>query len=312
MNDFEKMVEVYSETGGEPDAFKNVDAAHLVVSENRVVGAHLVPGLDMDVEEMTDGIRAFIVITRGSRIVKPVHLCFGVLPEQGLQKIDMQVRVEDGAAVSLKAHCTFPNAVKVRHMMDAEIVLGDRAEYRYEETHFHGTNGGVEVVPRSKIILGEHSLFTTLFSLTAGRAGVIDMDYDTELGAHSAVEMIARVNGSADDSIKIREAGVLKGERSRGVLKTRVALSGSATAEVYSELIALGAKSRGHVDCTEIIREDARAKAVPVVDVRHPEAQVTHEAAIGGVNLTQLETLMARGLDEEEATEVIVQGMLRG
>ena len=77
-------------------------------------------------------------------------------------------------------------------------------------------------------------------------------------------------------------------------------------------MIALAAKSRGHVDCTVIIMENARAKAVPVVDVRHPEAQVTHEAAIGGVNRTQLETLMARGLDEEEATEMIVQGLLQG
>ncbi|MFW6271396.1 MAG: SufD family Fe-S cluster assembly protein, partial [Bacillota bacterium] len=35
-----------------------------------------------------------------------------------------------------------------------------------------------------------------------------------------------------------------------------------------------------------------------------------HEAAIGSVDNSQLQTLMARGLDEEEASEVIIQGML--
>jgi len=66
----------------------------------------------------------------------------------------------------------------------------------------------------------------------------------------------------------------------------------------------------GHVDCTEIIKDQAVARAIPIVDVRHPEAKVTHEAAIGSVDSTQLQTLMAHGLDEEEASDVIIQGLL--
>jgi len=37
---------------------------------------------------------------------------------------------------------------------------------------------------------------------------------------------------------------------------------------------------------------------------------VTHEAAIGSVNKKELETLMARGLDEDSAVDVIIRGML--
>ncbi len=50
----------------------------------------------------------------------------------------------------------------------------------------------------------------------------------------------------------------------------------------------------------------------PIVDVRHPQAKVTHEAAIGSVDSSQLQTLMARGLDEKKAAETIIQGMLNG
>jgi hypothetical protein len=46
------------------------------------------------------------------------------------------------------------------------------------------------------------------------------------------------------------------------------------------------------------------------VRVSDPRAQVTHEAAIGTVNRKELETLMARGLDEEAAVDTIVRGML--
>ena len=38
---------------------------------------------------------------------------------------------------------------------------------------------------------------------------------------------------------------------------------------------------------------------------------VTHEAAIGSIDRKQTETLMAKGLDEDEAVDVIVRGILK-
>jgi hypothetical protein len=37
---------------------------------------------------------------------------------------------------------------------------------------------------------------------------------------------------------------------------------------------------------------------------------VTHEAAIGSVDSKQLQTLMSRGLTEEKAVDLIIQGLL--
>ena len=48
---------------------------------------------------------------------------------------------------------------------------------------------------------------------------------------------------------------------------------------------------------------------MPIVEVKI-SAHVTHEASIGSVDLKQLETLMSRGLSEEQATELIIQGLL--
>jgi Fe-S cluster assembly scaffold protein SufB len=45
--------------------------------------------------------------------------------------------------------------------------------------------------------------------------------------------------------------------------------------------------------------------------VRDDQAQVTHEAAIGTVNRKELESLLARGLDEDEAVDLIIRGMIR-
>jgi len=94
------------------------------------------------------------------------------------------------------------------------------------------------------------------------------------------------------------------------VLASRVAVRDNAKAEIFNKLIAMGDYSRGHVDCKEIIKDNGQASAVPIVEVRNATAHVTHEASIGSVDKKQLETLMSRGLNEEEATELIIQGLL--
>jgi len=308
--DYEMMLEAYGQAGEQTEVFKSSDIAHLVIHENRVVGANLVPGLKVEPEELDDGVSAKVVVEEGAVIEKRVHMCFGVLPEEGLQRILLDVDVRDGGQVDILAHCLFPNAVDITHLMDANIRVGEGATYRYFEQHVHGESGGTNVVPNAKVELAKNARFETEFELLEGRVGEIDIEYETECAAGSSLRMLARIAGRADDRINIREIGHLVGEDARGVLISRVALKDRAQADIYNELTATAPKARGHVDCKEIVRDQAQARATPIVDVRHPLAHVTHEAAIGSVDSKQLQTLMARGMDEESAVETIIQGLL--
>jgi Fe-S cluster assembly scaffold protein SufB len=302
--------ELYDSFGMDYRSAFDGDFAHVEIHQNKVIGVHLVPGLEVETEERPDGIEAQILVKAGARIEKPVHMCFGMLPRRGRQRIVLRTRVEEQAGASILAHCTFPNAVEVEHSMEAETVLGRDAEYSYFERHVHGREGGVLVVPKAKVHLEEGARFRTEFELVRGRVGRIDIDYETTCLARSVMEMTARISGSGDDEIKIREIGHLVGEGARGVLTSYVALRDEARAEIFNKLTAEAAHARGHVDCKEVVQDSARANAVPVVEVSHPKAHITHEAAIGSVDSTQLQTLMARGLTEDEATDLIVQGLL--
>lgn len=286
------------------------DTAHIEIHGNKVLGKHTVPGLEVDAEEREDGIAVTIRLAAGVDIGKPVYLCFGVLPEQGLQKIEMDVRFGEGARAELIAHCSFPNARDVTHLMDATIVLEKNAHYRYFERHVHSPEGGIHVVPKAKVFAGEGARFSTEFELIKGRVGSIDIDYEVECAAHATMELISRISGRGDDRIKVREAGHLAGEHSRGLLATHIAVREDATAEIYNDLRASAAYATGHVDCNEIVQDRASAMAVPIVKVEHPKAHVTHEAAIGSVDSKQLQTLMSRGVCEEDAVEMIIQGII--
>ena len=311
MRDYQLMLDAYAQAGGTPQVFKDSKIAHLVVHKNKVIGEHLVKGLILEPKETASGVDINLKVEKGIKIENPVHLCFGVLPKEGMQEINIKAKIEDGAGVKLLAHCVFPNAMKVVHKMNAEIEIGDNAYYEYNEVHFHGETGGIEVIPRANIRVGKNSSLVTNFSLLKGRVGIFNLDYQAEILDNSVLEMTVRIYGSGNDRIKIREAGRLCGKSSRGLIKSRIAVKDNAQSEIINELIATAPDARGHVDCIEVIQGNAQAKAIPIVNVTNEFARVTHEAAIGRVDKKQVETLMARGLDEEKAVDLVISGMLK-
>lgn len=301
---------LYSHTGRNPHELDDPNVAHLIINANHVIGMHSVPGLDVQVDELDDGVKAVLTLAEGTHVAKPVHLCFGMTPEKGIQRIIMDVTIEPRAKISLLAHCVFPFAIDVQHIMDARIRVGQGAEYRYFEKHVHSRAGGVQVYPKAVVEVGPDALFQTEFELIQGRVGLIDIDYDATCEAGSLLDMSARISGRGDDRIKISETARLVGEKARGVLTSKIAVRDNARAEVHNKLIATASYARGHVDCNEIVQDNGVATAIPIVDVRNPKAHVTHEAAIGSVDNKQLETLMSRGLSEDDAVEIIINGLL--
>jgi len=194
--------------------------------------------------------------------------------------------------------------------MDANIKIGKGASYTYLEKHIHSPFGGVNVLPRAKATLEKGARFRTDFELLKGKVGKINIDYEVTCKENSVLEMNAKINGRGEDRIKINETGYLVGERVRGLLTSRIAVRENAKAEVYNKFIVSVPFATGHVDCKEIVQYNGIATAVPIVEVNHPKAHITHEAALGNVDSKQLETLISRGLSEDEAVELIIAGML--
>ncbi len=141
----------------------------------------------------------------------------------------------------------------------------------------------------------------------------VRVDCFAELNKDAVVELNAKIYGKEQDRIVVKESISLNGENARGLAKSRIVASDHCTSEVIGEAVGNAPNARGHVDCIEIIRgKDARASAVPRLRVVDEQAKLTHEAAIGSVDKKQVDTLMARGLTEDRAVDVVVKGMLGG
>ena len=128
-------------------AMQDSNTARLVINKDRILDTNVVPGLIVDAKEIKDGVDINITLREDTIVENPVHLCFGVTHKKAIQKIIMNVSIGQNSRISVFAHCVFPNAVDVRHIMDAKIKVGKGAKYSYLEKHIHSEEGGITVIP---------------------------------------------------------------------------------------------------------------------------------------------------------------------
>jgi Fe-S cluster assembly scaffold protein SufB len=77
-------------------------------------------------------------------------------------------------------------------------------------------------------------------------------------------------------------------------------------------LLGLVPEVKAHLECRGLILSpNGIIYAVPELEGRVAGVEMSHEAAVGRIAAEEIEYLMARGLDEEEAVSTIVRGFLR-
>ena len=313
-DEYKTLVDIAGRTAGgsHGSLLGQDDAVYVVVHANKVLAHHELPGVSIEATELPDGIEAHISVADGTVLPKPVHLCFGHLGSEGRQTIQSKIHIGKGARAVFLAHCIFPNALEFLHAMEGEIVVDEGGDFSYNEVHVHGPDGKITVRPVSRVVLERGAIYRGDFTLVEGRVGDLDIRIDVDArGARSRVEITSKVYGKDDDQCQVQDVVRLSGEGSTALIKARVVLRDRSEGRFLGLIEGGAAGARGHVDCTEIVQGVARAEASPVVRVTHPDAELTHEAAIGRIADDKIEGLMAKGLDEEHAIDAIVSGLLR-
>ncbi len=310
MAELAALYRAFAQIGEDPARILTPDSAFVVAYGHDVLGLQSIEGVILVPRRTDAGIELNATVLEGRQIATPVHLCFGLFERVGVQNVRLHVTLQPQSRATFWSHCLFTQVENARHAMTATVDIQRGASLTYNEVHYHGVSGGIEVLPRAQVAVGPQARYVADFTLVHGLVGRLAIDYDVQVAEDGVAELTSKVYGRAADAIRIREAVSLDGANARGLVKTRVALDENASAEIIGATYGNAAGARGHVDCLEIVRGNARAAAVPEVRVTHPQAKVTHEAAIGRVDQKQLEALMARGLAPEEAVDRIILGML--
>ena len=68
---------------------------------------------------------------------------------------------------------------------------------------------------------------------------------------------------------------------------------------------------KAHLECRGLILGNKGVNiAIPELEARVPDVEMTHEASLGKIARDQVEYIMSRGLSEDEAVGMIVRGFL--
>jgi len=287
--------------------------AKLLLDFNKISGIDQVEGIILKGREIENGIVADIIIKEGTHHEEPIHLCFGVNKQTGTQEIFPRIICEDNASVKIQAHCSFPKADGLIHKMFGHFYIGKNCNFEYSETHYHGEKSGALVAPVAYMYVGENSIFENNFTLTKGTPGKVKIMIDIYAMKNSVIRSSLKAFGkSKKDSIRIRDSVFLEGEKARSVIKMKAAARDGGEVLMYGVTEGNAPYCNGHVECNEIVLgKGSICRARPFIRATDPTSSVSHEASLGRFPQKWLDELRAKGLTESEATDVLIQAMLR-
>jgi Fe-S cluster assembly scaffold protein SufB len=175
VKEYEALLGAYGRAGGNLDALKNREVGNLVIHENKVLSVNEAEGIRVETRETENGVNIYFLVEEGAKIKYPVHLCFGVLPKEGLQEITLRVEAQDNSEVNVIAHCIFPNAVDVIHKKEDDIKI-------VEKIHLDGKEA--RGLAKSRLVLTDNA-----------RAVVRGETYGNAPFARGHVDCLEIVNG---------------------------------------------------------------------------------------------------------------------
>ena len=309
--EFEQLVEIYEKNTNDK-SLRSTGVATIIVSGNKVVGLNSVKGMHIKSKERADGLVMIDVEIEDNTIIPiPVHLCTGFLKKRGEQVLKFNYIIGSNVKVKFKSHCILTKVEKLHHYMESDMYIGKNSFVTYEDEHFHDEGGGVFVETITKMKIDKGSFFSSKFYETKTRVGRISVVMDIELLKDAKADLESKIYGREDDIIDIKEVLRLNGENSSGIAKSTVFATDRTKAHVVNEAYGNAPYARGHIECNEIVKGyDVEVSTLPLLKVLNDKAELTHEASVGRINQAQLETLMAKGLTEEDAAEFIVNGLL--
>lgn len=221
--------------------------------------------------------------------------------------------IGEGADVLIVAGCGIhnPGERQAEHDGIHEFIIRKGARVRYVEKHYgEGKGTGERILNPKTVLVLEEGAYAQLELVQIKGVDNSKRVTEAELGKKAKIIISERLltNGKqlADSVINVKMIGE---DSSAEILARSVAQDESR--QIFRASLSGEARCRGHVACDSIIMDSAQIRSLPGLNAINPEAELTHEAAIGRIAGEQVIKLMSLGLTEKEAIDTIIKGFLR-
>ena len=254
---------------------------------------------------------SFVYVPAGVKVEMPLQAYFRINTENMGQFERTLIIAEEGADVHYIEGCTAPvYSSDSLHSAVVEIVAQPSSRVRY--TTVQNWSQNVFNLVTKRAIAHEKA---TMEWVDCNLGSKLTMKYPaiSQMGeeAHGEILSIAFAGAGQHQDAGGKHLHAAPRTSSSIFSKSISKDGGRATYRGLME-IADGAKeSRSKVVCDALLLdEDSRSDTYPTIRIDESDADVGHEATVSKIGDEQLFYLQSRGLDEEEASKMIVNGFI--
>ncbi|MGE4298655.1 MAG: SufD family Fe-S cluster assembly protein [Desulfovibrionaceae bacterium] len=270
--------------------------------------------IDPDKDEYTRATRDnchggyFIRTEKGAKLTTPVQSCLFIKSQGVGQNVHNIVVVEEDSELHIITGCAVAHGVtEAAHLGISEFYVKKGAKLTFTMIHNWGTETAVR--PRSAGVLEEDAVFLNNYVLLKPVRD-LQMYPSLTLNGSGAVARFNSVIVAPEGShIDTGNRIILNAPNTRGEIIARTLTTGGTIIN-RGFIGGYSVPARGHLECKGLILGSGVIHAIPELEGTQPGVELSHEAAVGKIAQEEIEYLMARGLDEDEATSTIVRGFL--
>ena len=252
----------------------------------------------------------FIRALPGARIEQPVESCLYLRTDRFAQHVHNLVVVEEGAELHLITGCaTHPGVVSGLHIGVSEFYV--RQGGRLTFTMVHNWAKDVHVRPRTGVLVEAGGRYISNYILLRPVKSLQMYPTVTLNGPDAVARMQSILIAHPGCELDVGGRVILKAPHTRAEVIARTITTGG-TSIARGHLVGLVPEIKAHLECRGLILAPTGVIiAIPELEGRVAGVEMSHEAAVGKIAAEEVEYLMARGLNEEEAVSTIVRGFLK-
>ena len=254
---------------------------------------------------------SFVYVPKGVEVPLPLQAYFRINGQNTGQFERTLIVVDEGASLHYIEGCTAPNwATDSLHVAVVEVIALPGAKVRYTTIQNWSNDVYNLVTKRAHAHAG-----ATVEWIDANTGAQLTMKYPGIylLGekAHAEIVSVAVASKGQHQDTGAKAVHLAPNTTSRIVGKS-VSKDGGVSTYRGTVKVAPGATGvTTSVRCDALILDEgSRSETYPYIDIQEDDTSMSHEATVGRVSDDQIFYLMSRGMTENEATNLIVQGFL--
>ena len=251
----------------------------------------------------------FIRAMPGAKIEFPLQACLYLGREGMVQNVHNVIIAEEGSELHIISGCTSDvHVTQGLHVGISEFVVKDNAKMTF--TMIHNWAEDLVVRPRSVTKIGKNAVFMSNYVCMKPVRDIQMYPSSFMEGENSVARYNTVVVASKGSHLDLGSKAIL---RAKGCKAELIARTISTGGYIASRGLIEGdvPDTKAHLECRGLLLSDeGTIYAVPELLGIKQGVDLSHEAAVGKINEDEIQYLMARGVDADTATALIVRGFL--